>query len=94
MDFIGSFPLNMLLKGGDNEDNDDIGRCAVKREVHFEVYNHIDQNETFIGTGLTHFNNSEVELIKGSKSKKIEKILGYRGKDEVVHRDDLVLEKK
>ena len=54
----------------------------------------IDQNETFIGTGLTHFNNSEVELIKGSKSEKIEKILGYRGKDEVVHRDDLVLEKK
>ena len=54
----------------------------------------IDQNETFIGTGLTHFNNLEVELIKGSKSEKIEKILGYRGKDEVVHRDDLVLEKK
>ena len=54
----------------------------------------IDQNETFIGTGLTHFNNLEVELIKGSKSEKIENILGYRGKDEVVHRDDLVLEKK
>ena len=54
----------------------------------------IDQNKTFIGTGLTHFNNSEVELIKGSKSENIETILGYRGKDEVVHRDDLVLEKK
>ena len=54
----------------------------------------IDQNKIFIGTGLTHFNNSEVELIKGSKSENIETILGYRGKDEVVHRDDLVLEKK
>jgi len=54
----------------------------------------IDQNKTFIGTGLTHFNNSEVELIKGSKSENIETILGYRGKDEVVHRDDLVIEKK
>ena len=54
----------------------------------------IDQNKTFIGTGLTHFNNSEVELIKGSKSENIETILGYRGKDEVVHRDDLVIEEK
>lgn len=54
----------------------------------------LDQSKTFIGTGLTHFNNSEVELIKGSKSENIETILGYRGKDEVVHRDDLVLEKK
>ena len=54
----------------------------------------VDQSKTFIGTGLTHFNNSEVELIKGSKSENIETILGYRGKDEVVHRDDLVLEKK
>ena len=54
----------------------------------------INQNKTFIGTGLTHFNNSEVELIKGSKSENIETILGYRGKDEVVHRDDLVIEKK
>ena len=42
---------------------------------------------------LIHFNNSEVDLIKGSKSNDIESILGYRGKDEVVHRDDLVLKK-
>ena len=69
----------------------------IKTEGNYEkgdLIKIIDQNETFIGTGLTHFNNSEVELIKGSKSEKIEKILGYRGKDEVVHRDDLVLEKK
>mgnify|MGYP005686182171 FL=1 len=69
----------------------------VKTEGHYEkgdLIKIIDQNETFVGTGLTYFNNSEVELIKGSKSENIEKILGYRGKDEVVHRDDLVLEKK
>ncbi len=53
----------------------------------------IDKDKNFIGKGLTHFNNSEVELIKGSKSENIESILGYIGKDEVVHRDDLVLEK-
>ena len=53
----------------------------------------IDENKNFIGKGLIHFNNLEVNLIKGSKSDNIESILGYRGKDEVVHRDDFVLEK-
>ena len=53
----------------------------------------IDENKNFIGKGLIHFNNLEVNLIKGSKSDDIELILGYRGKDEVVHRDDFVLEK-
>ena len=53
----------------------------------------IDENKNFIGKGLIHFNNLEVNLIKGSQSDSIESILGYRGKDEVVHRDDFVLEK-
>ena len=53
----------------------------------------VDQNKKVIGKGLTHFNHGEVELIRGSHSDNIESILGYRGKDEVVHRDDLVLEK-
>tara|TARA_B110000003_G_scaffold228447_1_gene229976 strand:+ start:193 stop:1368 length:1176 start_codon:yes stop_codon:yes gene_type:complete len=53
----------------------------------------VDQNKNIIGKGLTHFNQAEVELIRGSHSDNIETILGYRGKDEVVHRDDLVLEK-
>jgi len=53
----------------------------------------VDENKNFIGKGLIHFNNLEVNLIKGSQSDSIESILGYRGKDEVVHRDDFVLEK-
>ena len=54
----------------------------------------VDEQQNLVGKGLIHFNHSEVDLIKGSKSNDIETILGYRGKDEVVHRDDLVLEKK
>ncbi len=68
----------------------------IKSEGNYEkgdLIEIVDENETFTGKGLTHFNNSEVELIKGSKSNYIETILGYRGKDEVVHRDDLVFEK-
>ena len=69
----------------------------IKTEGNYEkgdLIKIVDENENFVGKGLTHFNNSEVELIKGSKSNNIENILGYRGKDEVVHRDDLVFEKK
>ena len=53
----------------------------------------VDKDKKTLGKGLTHFNQAEVELIKGFHSDNIEAILGYRGKDEVVHRDDLVLEK-
>ena len=68
----------------------------IKSEGNYEkgdLIEIVDENETFTGKGLTHFNNYEVKLIKGSKSNNIETILGYRGKDEVVHRDDLVFEK-
>ena len=30
--------------------------------------------------------------IAGHKSREIEKLLGFRGRDEIVHRDDLVVE--
>ena len=45
-----------------------------------------------LGKGLSHYSNIEVNLVKGLKSDKIEKILGYRGKDEIIHKDDFVLE--
>ncbi len=50
-----------------------------------------DEGKT-LGKGLSHYSNIEVNLVKGLKSDKIEKILGYRGKDEIIHKDDFVLE--
>jgi glutamate 5-kinase len=41
--------------------------------------------------GLVNYNVSELEKIKGLRSEKIEKMLGYKYSDEVVHRDDLVV---
>ena len=32
------------------------------------------------------------DLVKKMRSDKIEKVLGYRGKDEIIHIDDFVLE--
>ncbi len=49
----------------------------------------IDGNE--IGRGLSAYSSKDARLIMGHKSGEIEVILGYRGRDEMIHRDDLVL---
>lgn len=44
-----------------------------------------------IARGLTAYGHDDALLIIGHKSDEIEKILGYRGRQAMVHRDDLVL---
>ena len=41
--------------------------------------------------GLTSFSSTEIDKIKGSHSSKIKNILGYSSREEVIHKDDLVL---
>ncbi|XDZ65722.1 glutamate 5-kinase [Alphaproteobacteria bacterium LSUCC0684] len=50
-----------------------------------------DQNGAEIARGLSHYSAKDAALIAGSKSRAIPEILGYRGRDEVIHADDLVL---
>ena len=45
-----------------------------------------------IGRGLSAYSAADARLIMGRKSREIEGILGYRGRDEMIHRDDLVLD--
>ena len=49
----------------------------------------IDKN--IIGIGLSGYSASEAELIKGHKSDEIAKILSYSYREEMIHKDDLVL---
>ena len=44
-----------------------------------------------IGRGLSAYSDADAARIAGHKSQEIEAILGYRGRDEMIHRDDLVL---
>ena len=44
-----------------------------------------------IGRGLSAYSDTDATRIAGHKSQEIEAILGYRGRDEMIHRDDLVL---
>ncbi|HUG72459.1 MAG TPA: glutamate 5-kinase [Steroidobacteraceae bacterium] len=44
-----------------------------------------------LARGLTAYSSADVQRIMGRQSREIEQLVGYRGRDEVVHRDDLVL---
>jgi glutamate 5-kinase len=46
-----------------------------------------------LGRGLSAYSAADARRILGHKSHEIEAILGYRGRDEVIHRDDLVLDR-
>lgn len=51
----------------------------------------VDENNREFARGITYYSSSELSKIKGQKTKDIEKILGYKYYDEVVHRDNLVI---
>lgn len=44
-----------------------------------------------LARGLSAYSSEDAERIRGRKSSEIEAILGFRGRDELIHRDDLVL---
>lgn len=50
------------------------------------------QDGRAIGRGLTAYSAEDARRIIGHKSSDIEALLGYRGRDEMIHRDDLVLD--
>jgi glutamate 5-kinase len=45
-----------------------------------------------VGRGLVAYDSAAAQSIRRCKSRDIETILGYRGRDEMIHRDDLVLD--
>ncbi|HMD75488.1 MAG TPA: glutamate 5-kinase [Steroidobacteraceae bacterium] len=46
-----------------------------------------------VARGICAYSDADAVRIMGRKSAEIEKVLGFRGRDEIVHRDDLVLMK-
>ena len=50
-----------------------------------------DKSGREMARGLAAYGAGDARLIAGHKSGEIEALLGYRGRDEVIHRDDLVL---
>ena len=50
-----------------------------------------DESGQVIGHGLSAYSAADTRVILGHKSREIERLLGYRGRDEVVHADNLVM---
>ena len=50
-----------------------------------------DQTGRVIGHGLSSYSAGDAAKIKGHKSREIETMLGYRGRDEMIHADNLVV---
>jgi glutamate 5-kinase len=44
-----------------------------------------------IARGLSAYSSADTERLRGKQSAQIETILGYRGRDEIIHRDDLAI---
>ena len=44
-----------------------------------------------IARGLSAYSSVDAERLQGRKSAEIEALLGFRGRDELIHRDDLVV---
>jgi len=66
----------------------------VKVEGRFERGDAVlvtDRHGNEVARGLTAYDAADAKRIIGHKSKEIAALLGYRGRDEMIHRDDLVL---
>ncbi len=66
----------------------------TKIEGNFEVGDYIrcvTKEGKKIAKGLTNYSSNDLDRIKGRKTSEIEKILGYKYSDEVIHRDNLVV---
>ena len=50
-----------------------------------------DENRQVIGHGLSAYSVGDTRAILGHKSSEIENLLGYRGRDEVIHADNLAI---
>jgi len=64
---------------------------AVGRFDRGDTVSIVGPDGTEIGRGICAYSDVDAARIIGRKSADIEKVLGFRGRDEIVHRDDLVL---
>jgi len=59
-----------------------------------DVVSLLDKGKLEFAKGLVNYAAEEVNEIRGCRSTQIQKILGYKHSDEVIHRDNLVLLEK
>ena len=56
-----------------------------------EIVDILANNDKLLGCGIIAYDSDEIEIIAGKKSTEIKKALGYKGRDEAIHRNDMVI---
>ena len=56
-----------------------------------QVVSIMNEKEIEIGRGIVNYNSKDLNKIKGFKTCEIEKVLGFKDYDEVIHRDNMVV---
>jgi glutamate 5-kinase len=51
----------------------------------------LDREGVEVARGMIAYNDRDASRIVGKRSADIEALLGFRGRDEIIHRDDLVM---
>ena len=88
--YLDDGAVNALIKKGTSL----LPSGISKVEGSFGVGDYIrclDKAGKKIAKGLTNYSSTDLEMIKGKKTSDIEKTLGYKYSDEVIHRDNLVI---
>ena len=52
----------------------------------------ISKSKKLLGCGIIAYNSDEIDIIAGKQSKNIERLLGYKGRAEAIHRDDMIVD--
>ncbi|GAB4439327.1 MAG: glutamate 5-kinase [bacterium] len=87
--FIDKGAMDAILKKGKSL----LPSGVLQVSGNFKAGDVVDINfeNKVVARGLINYNLLEMEKIKGKRSSEIEKILGYRYDDEVVHRNNMVI---
>ena len=56
-----------------------------------EIIDILSIDKKLLGCGIIAYDAKEIKIIKGKKSKDIEKLLGYKGRDEAINKNDIII---
>ena len=91
--FIDSGAVNAILKKGKSLLPSGIININGTFEKGQQVAIFCDKTKKLIAKGLISYSSIDLQKISGKKSSQIEKILGFKYSDEIINRDNLIIEK-
>ena len=88
----GQMPLHRRLSkhGFTNIFKKNIAVINVRDLARFDKGSVVDE-AALVAAGLVNYSSADIDRVRGVKTADIERILGFRDSDEIIHRDNLVV---